>query len=125
MPIIQAPTAPSHTLDGTAFTSLATPSRGGAADTSVWRVVLAPGITPTPHDLTCEEVFVVLRGVADVTIDGERSTATTGDAIVVPKEVPFILGNSGDEPVELLCCFPVGGQARLGDGTLLTPPWAQ
>lgn len=75
--------------------------------------------------MTREEIFVVLRGAAQVVIDGERSTAATGDAIVVPKDLLFGLGNSDDEPVELLCCFPVGGQARLTDGTLLTPPWAQ
>ena len=53
------------------------------------------------------------------------ATAQTGDAIVVPKGVRFQLGNAGDETLELLCCLPVGGQARLDDGTLLTPPWAQ
>ncbi|BAK34034.1 hypothetical protein MLP_10200 [Microlunatus phosphovorus NM-1] len=125
MSVVQAPSAPTHTLGGTTFTSLATPSRGSTTDNSLWRVQLAPGTTPTPHSLTREEIFLVLRGTADVTIDGVQETALTGSAIVVPSGVPFGLGNDGDEPVELLCCLPVGGQAQLGDGTLLTPPWAQ
>lgn len=125
MPVVPAPNAPTHTLGGTSFTSLATPTRGGSGDTSVWRVSMEPGTTPTPHSLTREEVFVVLSGTAEVTIDGHRATARTGDVVVVPSEVGFGLGNSTDEPLELLCCLPVGGQARLADGSLLTPPWAQ
>ncbi len=125
MPVVHAPTDPTHTLGGTTFTSLATPSRGGTGDTSLWRVAVAPGTTPTPHSLTREEVFVVLSGRAEVIIDATLARAETGDAIVVPKGVRFQLGNAGNEPLELLCCLPVGGQARLDDGTLFTPPWAQ
>lgn len=125
MSVVQAPTEPTHTLEGTSFTSLATPSRGLTADTAVWRVAIAPGTTPTPHAVTREEILVVLQGCADVTIDATQSSAQSGDAIVVPPGVTFRLANAGDEPLELLCCLPVGGQARLADGTLMTPPWAR
>ena len=125
MSVVHAPTAPTHALGGTTFTSLATPSRGGTDDTSLWRVSIAPGTPPTPHSLTREEIFVVLSGSADVIIDASRATARAGDAIVVPPGVPFRLANAADEPLELLCCLPVGGQARLDDGTQFTPPWAQ
>ncbi len=61
-----------------------------------------------------------------MTIDATRATAETGDAIVVP---PGVSASSSatptDQPLELLCCLPVGGQARLDDGTQFTPPWAQ
>ena len=125
MSVVHAPTEPTHTLGGTMFTSLATPSRGGTDDTSRWRVNIAPGTPPTPPSLTREEIFVVLSGSADVTIDVTRASAQAGDAIVVPPGVSFRLVNAGDQPLELLCCLPVGGQARLDDGTQFTPPWAQ
>ena len=125
MPVIQTPSAPTHTLSGTSFTSLATPSRGSTTDNSLWRVELAAGTAPTPHSLTRGEIFLVLRGTADVTIGDTREIAPAGNAIVVPAGVLFSLGNPGDDPLELLCCLPVGGQAQLGDGSLLTPPWAQ
>ena len=32
--------------------------------------------------------------------------------------------SGGDAVLRLLCCLPVGGQARL-DGTTFTPPWAE
>jgi quercetin dioxygenase-like cupin family protein len=123
MPVIQAPTAPTHDLGDARFTSLATPSRG-STDTSVWQVEIDPGAPAVPHTLTRQEVFVVLAGHAVVRIDGDEQTAQPGDAIVVPVDTMFQIGNAGTEPLRLLCCMPVGGQACL-DGTTFTPPWAQ
>ena len=124
MPVLTAPAAPTHDLGGTRFTSLATPSRG-ATDTAVWKVEILPGTPATPHALTREEVFVVLEGKASVRIAGNAGQAEAGDAIVVPPGTEFELANVGAGPLRLLCCLPVGGQARLADGSTFTPPWAQ
>jgi len=121
MPVLPAPTAPTHDLGGTRFTSLATPSRG-SVETSVWRVHLDAGQPAVPHQLTREETFVVLSGEASVEIDGALHTAHPGDAIVVPPGVDFALGCPVGT-LELLCCMPVGGQAVTAEGTF-TPPWA-
>lgn len=124
MPVLAAPSKPTHDLGGASFTSLATPSRG-SRDTSVWVVAIAPGTPAVPHSLTREEVFVVLAGAAAVKLDGVPAIARVGDAIVVPADVPFELANESDHELRLLCCMPVEGQARLADGTVMTPPWAQ
>lgn len=124
MPVISAPAEPTHELGGARFTSLATPLRG-ATRTSVWQVEIDPGTPPTPHSLTSEEVFVVLDGTATVRLGDDDTVARAGDAIVVPAGVELSLSNGGDAPLRLLCCMPVGGQARLHDGTTFTPPWAQ
>jgi mannose-6-phosphate isomerase-like protein (cupin superfamily) len=124
MPVLAAPAAPTHEVGGTRFTSLATPSRG-ATDTAVWKVEILPGTPATPHSLTREEVFVVLEGTASVRIAGSAGRAGAGDAIVVPAGAEFELANAGSEPLRLLCCLPVGGQACLADGSAFTPPWAQ
>ncbi len=97
MPVLTTPTAPTHQLEGTAFTSLATPSRG-STDTSVWTVEIAPGTPATPHRLTREEIFVVLAGNASVRLDRTTDTAAPGDAIVVPPDTDFALANAGDVP---------------------------
>ena len=123
MPVITAPTSPTHEVGGTKFTSLATPSRGSAR-TSIWQVEIPAGEPPTPHELTDEEIFVVLGGAASVTIDGQVSAAGVGDAVVVPAGVPFVLANAGEDSLRLLCCQPVGGQAILPGGEPFTPPWA-
>jgi mannose-6-phosphate isomerase-like protein (cupin superfamily) len=124
MTIIASPPSATHDLGGTRFTSLATPSRG-AAETAVWQVEIDPGTPATPHSLTREEVFVVLDGVASVRVGDVSGAARPGDAIVVPAGVAFELANQGDAALRLLCCLPVGGQARLDDGTMFTPPWAE
>jgi quercetin dioxygenase-like cupin family protein len=123
VPVVPAPTRPTHEVGATKFTSLATPSRGSVR-TSVWQVEIPAGETPTPHELTDEEIFVVLEGAAAVTIDGDASSAGVGDTIVVPPGVPFALANAGAQTLRLLCCLPVGGQARLPGGEPFTPPWA-
>jgi quercetin dioxygenase-like cupin family protein len=124
MPVIPAPTEPTHDLGGTRFTSLATPTRG-STETAVWQVEIEPGTPATPHSLTREEVFVVLAGTARAQIGDTSERAEAGDAIVVPADVRFVLDNVGPGPLRLLCCLPVGGQGRLDDGAAFTPPWAE
>ena len=91
----------------------------------MWAVEIAPGTPATPHSLTREEVFVVLTGTATARIGGHEATASAGDAIAVPAYTPFELVNADEQPLQLLCCMPVGGQARLDDGPAFTPPWAE
>jgi quercetin dioxygenase-like cupin family protein len=124
MAVVTAPPTPTHEIGGARFTSLTAPSRG-AVDTCVWQVEIDPGTPATPHMLTREEVFVVLSGRADVRLGEERTEAQPGDAIVVPANTWFELSTAGTEPLRALCCFPVGGQARLQDGSTLVPPWAE
>jgi quercetin dioxygenase-like cupin family protein len=109
---------------GSRFTQLAAPSRG-STQTSVWQIEIQPGTPAVPHQLTAEEIFIVLDGEANVTLAGQDAPARAGDAIVVPPDTDFALGNSGTAPLRLICVFPVGGQARTPDGAVFTPPWAQ
>ncbi|MEO8335357.1 MAG: cupin domain-containing protein [bacterium] len=124
MPVLPAPSTPTHAVGSAQFTSLATPTRG-STDTSVWRVEIAPGHPATPHQLTREEVFIVLSGSARVRLGEDVSEASVGDAIVVPRDTPFEISVAGEEPLHAICCMPVGGEARLGDGTTFVPPWAR
>src|SRR5262245_29526819 len=95
MTVIPAPESPTHELEGTRFTSLATPSRG-CRDTAVWQVEIEAGTPPTPpHRVTREEIFVVLDGEATVDIADEQERARAGDTIVVPIDVDFSLANAG------------------------------
>jgi quercetin dioxygenase-like cupin family protein len=124
MSVITAPSHPTHDLGTTRFTALASPTRG-ARETSVWQVEIDAGSEPTPHSLSREEVFVVLAGTAHVRVAGVDDTAHAGDAIIIPPGVTFVLRNGGDDPLRLLCCMPVGGQACMADGSVFTPPWAE
>jgi quercetin dioxygenase-like cupin family protein len=123
MSVIPGPTTFTHELPHARFFSLATPSRG-SEETSVWRVQLSATLETAPHSLTREEIFVVLSGTVCVVLAGETQEAHAGDAIVVPRETEVTLSCVG-EHAELLCCLPVGGQARMRAGSLFTPPWAE
>ena len=96
MPVLPAPSSPTHVLPGALFTALASPSRGSST-TSVWRVAIAPGTPATPHEVTCEEIFVVLSGRANVRLGEEQREAAAGDAIVVPPDTSFEISCAGDE----------------------------
>lgn len=124
MTVLVAPAEPTHDIGAARFTSLATPTRG-THDMSVWQVEIPPRTPGAAHSLTREEIFVVLEGEASVDIGGVFERARTGDAIVVPPETVFVLANASDETLRLLCCLPVGGQARMSDGEPFTPPWAE
>ena len=123
MPVIDRPMTPTHHLAGAAFTSLATPRRGGAR-TSVWSVRLSPGHPPVPHQLTRGETFIALEGNAVIHLDGVRHDARAGQVIIVPELTPFsIEAVEGD--FEALCILPDGGQAFLDGSEPFIPPWAR
>jgi quercetin dioxygenase-like cupin family protein len=124
MSVVTAPIAPTHELPGTRFTRLVAPSTG-STEVSVWRVEIDPGTQPTPHEVTREEVFLVLSGRAVLHLAGDTFEASTGDAMVIPPHTRFSLANAGEDPLTMVTYLPVGGQARLPEGEPFTPPWAQ
>ena len=124
MPITVSRMAVVHDVAGTRFTPLAAPSTG-STEVSVWRVDVPPGGDPVPHELTREEVLVVLSGTARTCIDGEVTDAAAGCAIIVPPHTPFSLVAVGDQPLVALAYLPVGGQARMPGQEPFTPPWAR
>ena len=111
-------------MQATRFWQLAAPSTG-SREASVWRVELPPGAEPVPHQLTREEILVVLHGTARASLDGSVEEVAAGGAIVVPAHTPFSLVAAGSEPLVALAYLPVGGQAKLDGGEPFTPPWAQ
>ena len=124
MPITDSRTSVVHDLAGTRFTSLAAPSTG-STEVSVWQVEVPPGGDPVPHELTREEVLVVLSGTARACIDGQVADAGPGCAIIVPPHTPFSLVAAGAEPLVALAYLPVGGQAKMPGQAPFTPPWAR
>jgi quercetin dioxygenase-like cupin family protein len=124
MPVLPAPSTPTHDIPGARFTTLASPSRG-SAETSVWRLELLPGAEPVPHTVTREEIFVALDGEALATLDGVDQTVLSGDTLVLPVGVEFRLVATGAAPFRALVCLPVGGQAATIGGEPFTPPWAE
>jgi mannose-6-phosphate isomerase-like protein (cupin superfamily) len=122
MPTFTPGQCPKHSIDGTEFTTLATPSHGNA-DVRVWQVEIQPGTPAVPHSLTRSEVFVVQSGQATVNIAGDETVVRVNDVLVVPAETLFHLRAEGDTPFRALVCFPIDGQAALPGKQPFTPPW--
>jgi quercetin dioxygenase-like cupin family protein len=121
MPVISARDMQTYELHGVTFTSLTSPS-SGSTDISVWQTEIPPGTPAAPHQLTRQEILVVLVGQAVAHIGGTPSEAGAGDVVLVPPDTDFMLENVGDGPLRVMACFPVGGQGVL-DGEAVTLPW--
>jgi len=122
-PLIPAAAAPTFMLPGIEFTGLAAPSRG-ATESAVWIVRIAPGTAGTPHQLTREEVLVVLEGRARATVNGTDYDLATGDGFIVPPRTDFTLANPYTESFRAVAVLPVGG-AGVVNGDTFVPPWAR
>jgi hypothetical protein len=85
MTVIPAPEAPTHELDGTRFTSLATPSRG-SRDTAIWRERACAGdaiVVPIDVDFSLSNAGrEPLRMVCCLPVGGQ--VAMAGDASFTP-----------------------------------------
>ena len=122
-PLITAADAPTFTLPGIEFTGLAAPSRG-ARESAVWIVSIRPGTPGTPHQLTREEVLIVLGGRARATLGGKTYELEADNALIVPPRTDFALANPYDEPFRAVAVLPVGGAGIVGDA-IFVPLWAQ
>lgn len=124
MPIIHPSPIHTHEAGPSRFWQLAAPSIG-STEASVWRVEVPAGTESVLHELTREEIIVVLSGAARASLNGILEDVAAGGAVVVPPHTPFGLSASGPDPLVALAYLPVGGQARIGDQEPFTPPWAQ
>jgi quercetin dioxygenase-like cupin family protein len=86
---------------------------GGASGITLRKVeipVPAPGDSPRRRHVHSdfEECIYVLAGEGMTEADSGNYLLKAGDAIVVPAGEKHATRNTGDEPLILLCFFPVG-----------------
>jgi mannose-6-phosphate isomerase-like protein (cupin superfamily) len=124
MPLVPRPDRPTHDTPAASFTSLATPSRGGAA-VAIWEVHLHSGHPAAVHQVTRAEVFVALAGRAVAVLDGHRVLVGPTDVLVVPPDTPFSLAADAPEGFTAVCALPADGRALVPGGPPFTPPWAR
>ncbi len=124
MPLIRAENAPQFAVFGISVTGLAAPSRG-AKETNVWRLRLPPHEPGLPHSVDREEIFVGLSGRALAKLEQEEHELGPGDALIVPRGVPFSLTGLGPDPFEAMVVAPVGFHALLPNGERFAPPWTE
>jgi quercetin dioxygenase-like cupin family protein len=105
------------------MTTLASPTQGGAG-LSLWLVEMDPGQTGPEHRFDREQVWTVLAGTADVTVDGETVRAGAGDVVVLPARALRRIRPAGDEGLRAVVAGDPAARAAMADGTDRgTPPW--
>ncbi len=123
--IIRAADAPIFTVPGFSIRGLASPERG-SRELSSWRLEAAPGASSPAHRLSNEEIFHVLRGTLQLTVDDVDMVLHAGDTAAVHAGMELRVSNPFDAAAEAVVCVPAGIQAHLSDGTSLgTPEWAR
>lgn len=70
------------------------------------RFVMQKGGGMPRHTNTVEHEQYVLRGRAQVGIDGETYEVKAGDVLFIPEGAVHFYQNQGDEPFEFLCIIP-------------------
>jgi quercetin dioxygenase-like cupin family protein len=102
----------------------AAPSRG-SKEVCVWRITFAPGVPQRMGTVDHEEFFMVLSGVASITLDGMPIELNPGDGVIVPANTPIGMGNAHDAPVELVEVCPVGSRVTFPGIEPFVPVWAE
>lgn len=70
---------------------------------SLAHAILPVGATSTPHSLTTSEVYYIISGVGEMSIDDEVRRIEPGDAVYIPPKAKQFLRNCGDEPIVFIC----------------------
>jgi len=123
MPFVSATEAVVHEMHGVRFVSYAAPTLG-SRELCAWRGEVAPGSDGPGHRISREEVFLLLSGRLELTIDGETRALTPGDAAVAPPGSSVSVANRTEEPATMWVTTTIGLQATLADGSQISPPWA-
>jgi quercetin dioxygenase-like cupin family protein len=96
----------------------------GLRQLSLWRQTMAPGAATPPHRHDCDEIVLCQSGAGELHVDGQVHRFTAPCTLVLPRDRPHQIFNTGDRPLETLGIFgasPVG--TCLPDGGALPLPW--
>ncbi len=72
-------------------------------------VVIPPGAGVPEHSHPQEEIYLILSGAGEMTVDGETLAVDGVCAIYVPSGIPHALVNSGEEEMVLVFTYAPAG----------------
>jgi mannose-6-phosphate isomerase-like protein (cupin superfamily) len=70
---------------------------------SLAHAILPIGATSLSHSLTTSEVYYILSGTGEMSIDNEIQPIEPGDAIYIPPNAVQFLRNTGNEAIVFIC----------------------
>ena len=106
------------TRDGSEIRELLAHRNSSVQNQSLAEARLAPGLATESHfHPRTEEIYYILNGEAEMTIDDEQQPVSEGDAIAIPPGQVHSIRNKGQEMLIFLCCCAPGYEH---DDTVLT-----
>ncbi|MFF7972970.1 cupin domain-containing protein [Streptomyces sp. NPDC007905] len=123
MPVVRSAEAVTHEIHGTRFVSYATP-RTGSRELCAWRGEIPAGTRAPAHTVNREEIFHLLVGELLISLDGRTERVSAGDTVIINAGTTLAVENPTDHTAISWVATSVGLEARLADGTRITPPWA-
>ena len=101
----------------------ASPTLGGSARLSVWEVRMDAGSAGPLHAFDSEQVWTVVDGELDITVDDAPEHLAAGDTIVLPPGLPRRISAASDARA-LVCGYGDAAVSVVGeDAPRGTPPW--
>lgn len=93
------------TKDGSLIRELMHPDMNGSINLSFAEAEIEPGQATDLHrHVLSEEIYHVSRGEGMMTLGTERFTIQRGDTICIHPGTSHRVVNSGNEPLQILCC---------------------
>ncbi len=97
------------TKDGSEIRELLAHRNSAIVNQSLAEARVPPGKATTPHHHPkTEEIYYILEGNGEITIDGETRTVGPGDAIAIPPRKRHTIVNVGGITLRFLCCCAPG-----------------
>ncbi|GGL09238.1 cupin domain-containing protein [Streptomyces flaveus] len=123
MPVVRSSEAVTHEIHGARFVSYATP-RTGSKELCAWRGEIPAGTKAPAHTVNREEIFHLLEGELLITLDGHTERVTAGDTVIINPGATLRVENPTDRTATSWVTTSIGLEAKLTDGSRITPPWA-
>lgn len=121
MPVIHNADTRRTETPNAVMTTFASPTQG-ESELSMWRVDMPPGAEGPLHAFDVQQVWTVLDGGATVMLGNESVRASTGDTIVMSKNVPRQVRADAGKGFTAVVAAPAGGMAYNPGG--VTPEGA-
>jgi quercetin dioxygenase-like cupin family protein len=119
--LVTAAAAPRHATPNAVMRTLAAPSLG-AVDLAVWEVVMSAGAAGPEHVADREQVWTVLTGMLQVSVDGGVHHVAEGDALRIAAGAARRI--SAPAGARALVASPAGVSVTTPEGGTRPLPWA-
>lgn len=99
-------------------------AQNGLKNLSIWQQSIAPEGSSPPHRHDCEEVVLIKAGSGELHVAGRVHRFGPDTTLVLPRNAPHQIFNTGEGPLELIAVFAVSPVAvYLPDGQPIELPW--